>query len=102
MIHVIAAIKIASGKRDEFLDAFHQLMPLVQAEEGCLEYGPAIDVATPIEIQEPLCENTVTVIEKWESIEALQAHLQIKHMQENRGKVKDLVTGITLQVLKPA
>ncbi len=102
MIHVIAAIKTVPGKRDEFLAAFHELMPLVQAEAGCIEYGPAIDVATPIEIQEPLCENTVTVIEKWESIEALQAHLQIKHMQENREKVKDLVTGITIQVLEPA
>jgi len=102
MIHVIAAIKIVPGKRDEFLVAFHELMPLVQAEDGCLEYGPAIDVATPIEIQEPLCENTVTVIEKWESIEALEAHLQAKHMQENRVKVKDLVAGIKIQVLKPA
>ena len=102
MIHVIAAIKIVPGKREEYLAAFHQLVPLVQAEEGCIEYGPAIDVATPIEIQEPLCENTVTVIEKWESIEALQAHLQAKHMQENRAKVKDLLAGITIQILEPA
>ncbi len=102
MIHVIAAIKIVPGKRDDFLTEFHQLVPLVLAEEGCIEYGPAIDVATPIKIQEPLCEDTVTVIEKWESIESLEAHLQVKHMQENREKVKDLIAGITIQILKPA
>jgi len=102
MIHVIATIKIVPGKRDEYLTAFHALVPHVLAEEGCIEYGPAIDVATPIEIQSPLCDDTVTVIEKWENIEALQAHLQAKHMQENREKTKDLLEGITVQILKPA
>jgi len=102
MIHVIAAIEIVDGKQAEFLTAFHQLVPLVLAEEGCIEYGPAIDVATPIEIQEPLQENVVTVIEKWESIAALEAHLVAKHMQDNREKVKDLVAGIKIQILEPA
>lgn len=102
MIHVIATIEIVEGKRDEYLAAFRKLAPLVLAEEGCIEYGPTIDVATPIPIQEPLRENTVTVIEKWETIEALEAHLQAKHMQENREKVKDMLAGIKIQVLKPA
>lgn len=102
MIHVIAAIEIVAGKRDEYLAAFHELVPHVLAEDGCIEYGPAVDVATPIEIQEPLQENIVTVIEKWESVEALQAHLQAKHMQENREKVKDMLAGIKIQILQPA
>jgi len=102
MIHVIATIKIVDGKRDNYLAAFHKLVPLVLAEEGCIEYGPAIDVATPISVQQPLQENTVTVIEKWESIPALQAHLQAKHMQENHEKVKDMLAGIKIQILEPA
>ena len=102
MIHVLAAIEIVEGKRNDFLVAFHELVPLVLAEEGCIEYGPAVDVATPIEIQEPLQANVVTVIEKWESVAALEAHLQAKHMQENREKVKDLVAGIKIQILEPA
>ncbi len=102
MIHVIATINLVDGKRSAYLAAFHKLVPLVRAEEGCIEYGPAIDVATPIEIQEPVCKNTITVIEKWESIEALQAHLQAKHMQENREKVKGMLAGIKIQILEPA
>ena len=102
MIHVIAHIEIVPGKREKYLAAFHELVPHVLAEEGCIEYGPAIDVATPIEIQDPLRENVVTVIEKWESIEALEAHLQAKHMQENREKVKDMLAGINIQILQPA
>lgn len=102
MIHVIATIEIVDGKRHDYLAAFHELVPLVRAEEGCIEYGPAIDVATQIEIQEPLQENMVTVIEKWESIAALQAHLQAKHMQENREKVKDMLAGVKIRILEPA
>ncbi len=102
MIHVIATIEITNGQRGQYLAAFHELVPLVRAEAGCIEYGPAIDVATPIEIQEPLRENCVTVIEKWESIETLQAHLQAKHMQENREKVKGMIQGIRIQILEPA
>ena len=102
MIHVIAHIEIVAGRRDEYLTAFHELVPLVLAEEGCIEYGPAVDIETPIPIQDPLRENIVTVIEKWESIEALEAHLQAKHMQENREKVKDMLAGINIQILTPA
>jgi len=102
MIHVIATIEIVAGKRNDYLAAFHQLVPLVLAEEGCIEYGPAIDIATPIPVQAPLRDNTVTVIEKWESIEALQAHLAAKHMQESREKVKEMLAGVKIQVLEPA
>ena len=35
MIHVIATIDIVDGKRDDYLAAFHELVPLVLAEEGC-------------------------------------------------------------------
>ena len=48
MIHVIATIEIAPGMRDDFLAAFAELVPDVRAEQGCIEYGPAIDLATSI------------------------------------------------------
>ena len=102
MIHVIATIEIVPGKRAEYLQAFHELVPHVLAEDGCIEYGPTIDIETPIEIQDPLRENIVTVVEKWETIESLVAHLQAKHMQENREKVKDMLAGIKIQILQPA
>jgi len=102
MIHVIATITVAPGRRDDFLAAFHELMPKVQAEDGCLEYGPAVDVETPISAQTFKGHDVVTVIEKWESVAALQAHLDAPHMQEYREQVKELVTSLTLHVLEPA
>jgi len=102
MISVIAAIEVADGQRDAFLAIFNEMVPKVRAEEGCIEYGPWLDLPTNIDRQEPARENVVTVIEKWESVDALEAHLIISHMLEFRKAVEDLVTGITLQILQPA
>lgn len=102
MIHVIATIELNAGKRDAFLAEFHKLVPQVRAEAGCLEYGPAIDVATDISAQIPLRENVVTVVEKWEDLPALKAHLVAPHMLDYRPRVKELVKGTTLQILGPA
>ena len=102
MITVLATIELAEGKRTEFLEAFRQVVPLVQAEEGCLEYGPTVDAVTEIEKQAPLREHTVVVVEKWESLDALNGHLVAPHMGSYREQVKDPVTGMNLQVLQPA
>ena len=102
MIFVIATIEIADGKRDAFLAEFRKIMPTVQAEEGCIEYGPTIDVAANIPRQEPLRENVAVIVEKWASLPALQSHLQAPHMLEYRERVKDLVKSVKLQILAPA
>jgi quinol monooxygenase YgiN len=102
MICVLATIEVADGRRDEFLDVFHQLMPKVHAEAGCIEYGPMVDLQTNLPAQPPLRTNTVVVVEKWESIDALQAHLMAPHMLDYRKDVKGLVLGMSLQVLAPA
>ncbi|MFM8725551.1 MAG: putative quinol monooxygenase, partial [Planctomycetaceae bacterium] len=59
MIHVIAAVTVHPGRRAEFLEHFHRLMPLVHAETGCLEYGPAIDIHTGLPNPVPFREDVV-------------------------------------------
>ncbi len=102
MIHVIATIELHSGQRDAFLDAFHQLVPLVLEEDGCLDYGPTVDLPTNMEIQGPPRDDVATIVERWESLEALEAHLMATHMLAYREKVKEMVKGMTLQILQPA
>jgi quinol monooxygenase YgiN len=101
MIHVIATIEVAAGKREEFLAAFRQVVPLVRAEAGCLEYGPTVDVPTGIPAQGQPRDNVVTVVERWQSLEALKTHLGAPHMLEYRSRVKDLVSRVQLQILQP-
>lgn len=102
MIHVIARIESHPGKRAELLAHFHQLVPQVLAEEGCVEYGPAIDAETAIDAQSEVGSDAFVVIEKWASADHLKAHLGAAHMATYRETVKDLVKSVTLNVLKPA
>ncbi len=102
MIRVIATIELAAGRRDAFLKLFHVLVPKVQAEEGCLDYGPLVDVPTNISAQPAVRPNVVTVVEAWESVEALETHLMAPHMLDYRKAAEGLVMRVTLQVLEPA
>jgi quinol monooxygenase YgiN len=102
MIHVIATIETAVGMREDFLAAFAELVPDVRAEQGCIEYGPAVDLATSIADQPPARENVVVVIEKWDTVESLQKHLEAPHMVRYRRTVKDMVLRVSIQVLEPA
>ncbi len=101
MIHVIATVTCKPGHRASFLEEFRAIIPQVLQEVGCLEYGPAIDAATDIHNQN-LNESRVTIIEKWESVDALRAHLAAPHMLEYRPKVKDLIESTELRVLESA
>jgi quinol monooxygenase YgiN len=102
MIHVIATIQVAPGTRAAFLEQFRAVMPHVLAEEGCIEYGPAVDVHTTLAIQEPVRDDVVVVVEKWDSVEALLAHTKAAHMADYRTRVKDYVVVVSLQILQPA
>ena len=90
MIHVIASIQIKEGRMDEFIDIFKSNLPKVFEEKGCVEYIPAIDIPTGLPPQE-MNENEITIIEKWNGLEDLQAHLSAPHMIEYREKVKHIV-----------
>lgn len=102
MVHVVATITLRPGTRAAFLAEFHRLVPLVRAEDGCVEYGPAVDVASGMSAQPPVREDVVTVIEKWASLPALHAHSVAPHIAGYRERVKDYVTSVSLQVLEPA
>ena len=101
MINVIASIHINEGRLSEFVEIFKSNIPNVLEEKGCIEYMPTIDVPTGLLSQE-LNNNVVTIIEKWASLEVLQAHLSTPHMRAYKEKVKDLVDSVSLKVLGEA
>ncbi|MBM3999491.1 MAG: antibiotic biosynthesis monooxygenase [Planctomycetes bacterium] len=104
MIHVIAKVQLRAGRRSAFLDVFRELVPEVRAESGCIEYGPAIDVATGISGQIPNRDDVVLVIEKWRDLAALRDHLNAPHMLAYRERMKELdhVESVALEILEPA
>ena len=101
MIHVLATIQLNPGTRESFLKEFLKLVPFVKAEAGCIEYGPAIDIASGSPIQAMLGDDAVMVVEKWDDVAALQAHSMAPHMADYRVRVKDFVKSVELRVLQP-
>ena len=99
MINVIATIQIKEGLLSEFVEIFKSNIPKVLEEKGCIEYVPTIDVPTGLPPQE-LNINGVTIIERWDSLEDLKAHLTAPHMLAYREKTKTLVDKMSVKVLK--
>ena len=99
MINVIASIKIKESHMSEFIEIFKANRANVLLEAGCIEYVPTLDFATGFPVQE-LNSNVITIIEKWETLESLQAHLIAPHMLEYKEKVRDIVESVSLKVLE--
>ena len=101
MIHVIASIQVKEGQVAAFLDIFKANIPNVLQEKGCLEYMPTMDIPTGLGPQE-LNPDRVTILEKWDSLEDLKAHLASPHMRIYHEEVKNIVEKVSLKVLAAA
>lgn len=101
MITVIADIRVRPGHRSAVLKVFEQLIPAVLAEEGCAGYTPMIDVVTQLEWQHTAADS-ITLLEKWQSVAHLEKHLQTPHIVTFQEQVKDDVLDIRIQILTEA
>jgi len=101
VICVLARIRLEPGSRERFLQIFSRVVPQVRAEKGCIEYGPLEALATNIPTQIRDDPDTIYVLEKWESLEALEAHLVAPHMVEYRREVRPMVKEVGLYILQP-
>lgn len=102
MIHVLAVITVKPGKRESVLQEFRANMPAVHAEDGCIEYGPAVDAEGMGAIQTAFGPDTFVVIEKWASPDALKAHAKAPHMAAYAARTKDMIASRVIHVLSPA
>ncbi len=102
MITVIARIYLNADCREKFLKIFKENIPNVREEAGCISYTPYVDADVAIGL--PIVSNPdlVTVIEEWESIEILKAHLEAPHMVKYREMVKELVNHTELSIFAEA
>ena len=99
MINVIASIRVKAGMLSEFVEIFKANLLSVREERGCIEYFPTVDINADLPPQS-MDENVVTIIEKWESLDALRDHLKAPHMLSYKEKVKDMVEDLSLKVLQ--
>ncbi|MDP6567965.1 MAG: putative quinol monooxygenase [Alphaproteobacteria bacterium] len=102
MVHVLAMITAKPGQRDAILEAFKANVPAVHAEDGCIEYGAAVDAEGVGSFQTEFGPDTFVVVEKWESLDALKAHAASPHMAAYGAKTKDMIAERVIHVLSSA
>jgi quinol monooxygenase YgiN len=102
MIHVLAVITAKPDMRDSILAAFRANVANVLAEQGCIEYGAAVDAENALSVQTRYGPDTFVVVEKWESMDALKAHAAAPHMAAYGAKTKDMIASRVIHILSPA
>lgn len=101
MIHVIAIITAKAGQREKVLEAARANLAAVRAEDGCIEYGPAVDAEGLGSFQAKLGPDAFVVIEKWRDTAALKAHAAAPHMAAYAAKTKEMIASRVIHVLTP-
>lgn len=101
MIHVVAIITAQPGQRDKVLEAFQANTAAVRAEAGCIEYVATVDAEGMPPSRGSFGQDTFVVVEKWESLAALQAHAAAPHMAAYGAKVKQWTANRVIHVLQP-
>lgn len=98
MIYVIARFTLKPGTCKEFLTHYAQIIDLVHAEPGCIEYTPTVDMSAPFIDNNHPNADAVTVFEKWETLQQLDDHILQPHCAAFRDKVKDLIADFEMHV----
>ena len=99
MIHVLATITAKPGMRESVLHEMAANIPADWAEDGCIDYGPAVDLEGAGPIQTPLGPDTFVVVEKWASLDALKAHAAAPHMAAYGARTKEMIQSRVIHVL---
>lgn len=101
MLTIIAEIYTheGAGHRQAVLDAFQKIIPTVLVEDGCHGYEPLIDHLPAIEMT-ALNQNSIVMLEKWQSTEHLEAHMRTAHMLKHFETTKDHVVDVKVRILE--
>jgi quinol monooxygenase YgiN len=98
MIHIVVTMMVKEGRMKDFLAVCEKLRPFVLKEKGCHAYEYTREIASPLAIQEPVDPNRITLVERWESLDAIKAHMEAPHMKEIGPKMKDLRSSVVARV----
>ena len=101
MIHVIAIITAKPRQRETILGHYRDNVAAVRAEQGCIEYGAVVDADNALPFQTEWGQDTFVVVEKWVSMDALQAHAAAPHMAAYGAKTRELTASRVIHIMQP-
>ena len=94
MLIVAAEVGVEEGAVETVRDALLAMETETRKEPGCLTYAFSVDINDP---------RTLRIIERWESMEALEAHFKTPHMAAFRSAIAKIKpTSMNLKVYEVA
>ena len=102
MLHVAAVLTAKPGQRATLLSEIEKLRPLVRAEPGCIDWGPRVDIAGGPEFLHRLGPDRLAIVERWDSLAALEAHAASAHMADWRARIAGALQSRDVWVLQSA
>lgn len=88
-IVVLAKVYPKEGCRDTVIELSEDLIENTLAEEGNIDY----------QLLKSLNDNTLTFVEKWQSLDALKEHMASEHFQLFGSETEDFVENMDIQVI---
>ncbi len=102
MVYLVVAVPLKEGNVGKFIELFKSSAVATRQEQGCLQYIATVDSGVGLHDQ-TLDKNVVTILEKWESREALLKHLDQPNTKTYLEKEKALVSAApVVKVLEEA
>lgn len=93
MIHIIAKVTIQEEHISTYITLAQDLINKSQLEEGCIEYDLYQDIED---------KTVLSFIEKWSSMEAIQAHGQTEHYLSILPKLGEFTIDSDVRLFKKA
>ena len=88
-IVVLAKIYPKEGCKDTVIELSDDLIEKTLSEEGNIDY----------QLLKSLNDNTLTFVEKWQSLDALKEHMNSPHFKLFGSETKDFVEKMDVQVI---
>ena len=88
-IVVLAKVYPKEGCKDTVIELSQDLIENTLAEEGNIDY----------QLLKSINDNTLTFIEKWQSLDALKEHMASEHFQLFGSETEDFVEKMDIQVI---
>lgn len=88
-IIVLAKVYPKEGCKDSVIEISSDLIENTLEEDGNIDY----------QLLQSINDNTLTFVEKWESLDALKKHMASPHFQEFGSETEDFVEKMDIQVI---
>jgi quinol monooxygenase YgiN len=100
MLTIVAEIRVYQGglHKEKVMQAFKKIIPTVRKEPGCHTYELLVDADVEVNYQTKDAD-LILILEKWEGIEYLNAHIQTPHVQAYQLEVRDHVADVKIRIL---